>query len=213
LNRDPVGRNSWNVGLLVPLVPVPLGNAVPNHIDPYYYNIMLEKKHTFHPTKRNLDILKTYCGIINLEDGYSQIYKVLSLVSFEFTKRNAEVLKRVLEVWKDDFQKDFELKSKMDADEFQKERDGDGNCIFTNVSLLKGFYMQMEFEFELTEDESHINMSSLEAYIEIFHKTSKTYTHIFRINLNKCKNDEWVDTLIKTYYPHSEIYKVLSLLD
>jgi hypothetical protein len=120
---------------------------------------------------------------------------------FEFTKRNAEVLKRALEVYKDNFQKDFELKSKMDSDEFQKERDGDGDYIFTNVCLLNDFRMQMEFEFEFTEDEDEgvVDMSSLEAYIEIFHKGDKRCTKIFRLNLNKYKNDEWVDTLIKTY--------------
>jgi hypothetical protein len=73
-NHDPVGRNSWDVGLLVPL------SHPGHHTPPYYYNIMFEKKHTFHPTKRNLDILKTYCGTINKEDGYSEIYKVLSLL-------------------------------------------------------------------------------------------------------------------------------------
>ena len=75
LNHDPVGRNSWDVGLLVPII-----HRAPYHTHPYYHNIMLEKKHTFHPTKRNLDILKTYCGTINKEDGYSEIYKVLSLL-------------------------------------------------------------------------------------------------------------------------------------
>ena len=74
-NHDLVGRNSWSVDILVPL-----NFQVHLQVHPYYYNIMLEKKHTFHPTKRNLDILKTYCGTINKEDGYSEIYKVLSLL-------------------------------------------------------------------------------------------------------------------------------------
>jgi hypothetical protein len=125
-------------------------------------------------------------------------------MSFEFTKRNAEVLKRALEVYKDDFQKDFELKSEMESDEFEKERDEDGDYIFNKVSLLNDFYMSMEIEFNMNEDEPYIDMSSLKAYIEILHETSSsetsvTYTRIFRLDLNKYKNDEWVDTLIKTY--------------
>jgi len=122
-------------------------------------------------------------------------------MSFEFTKRNAEVLKRALEVYKDDFQKDFELKSEMESDEFEKEKDEDGEYIFTNVSLLNGFRMQMEIDFNMNEDgdEYVVDMGSLEAYIVIFHKTDSTCTTIFKLKLNNCKNNEWVDTLIKTY--------------
>ena len=71
--HDLVGINSWTMH-----ISVPVNHPYPHTTHPYYYNIMVEKKHTFHPTKRNLDMLKNVKNVINVDVGDSEIFKVLA---------------------------------------------------------------------------------------------------------------------------------------
>ena len=118
--------------------------------------------------------------------------------TFQITEREAVFIKRVVKLNMREFKKDYEVKSRMDVDDFREELDADCEYIFKSITKCgRDDRGTITISFMITYDfkEDEINMEGLNPEIEIRYKHFKICTYAVGDNYN----EYWIDDLVKTY--------------